>query len=182
MKKGSFNTGKKLIVLALGILLAMDAGLLYVRWQGAHEAPMEMRAQRDRLQAQAKLLHADVQRGEKIRASLPQVGKDCDAFYHESFLDPNSGYSEIESDLGSIAQKAGLKTSAITFKQTALKDHGVTEIGISTSVEGNYISILQFISGLEQSKTFYLLNDLRLDSATTGAIRLRLELQTFFRI
>jgi Tfp pilus assembly protein PilO len=182
MKKGPIITGKKLIVLALGILLAMDAGLLYVRWQGAHEAPMEMRAQRDRLQAQAKLLHADVQRGEKIRASLPQVGKDCDAFYHESFLDPNSGYSEIESDLGSIAQKAGLKTSAITFKQTALKDHGVTEIGISTSVEGNYISILQFISGLEQSKTFYLLNDLRLDSATTGAIRLRLELQTFFRI
>jgi Tfp pilus assembly protein PilO len=181
MKKGSFNTGKKLIVLALGILLAMDAGLLYVRWQGAHEAPMEMRAQRDRLQAQAKLLHADVQRGEKIRASLPQVGKDCDSFYHESFLDPNFGYSEIESDLGSIAQKAGLKTSAITFKQTALKDHGVTEIGISTSVEGNYISILQFISGLEQSKTFYLLNDLRLDSGNTGAIRLRLELQTYFR-
>jgi Tfp pilus assembly protein PilO len=109
------------------------------------------------------------------------VGKDCDAFYHQSFLDPNSGYSEIESDLGSIAQKAGLKTSAITFRQKALKDHGVTEIGISTSVEGNYNSIIQFISGLEQSKTFYLLNDLRLDSANTGAIRLRLELQTYFR-
>ena len=169
------------IGLALAALLAMDAGLLYVRWQGSHEAPYEMRAQRDRLQAQAKLLRADVQRGEKIRASLSQVGKDCDSFYHENFLDPKSGYSDIESDLGSIAQKSGLKTSAITFKEKALKDHGVTEIGISTSVEGSYASIIQFISGLERSKNFYLLNDLRLDSVTTGGIRLRLELQTYFR-
>jgi Tfp pilus assembly protein PilO len=181
MKKNSWSRGKIAIGLALAALLAMDAALLYVRWQGAHEAPYEMRAQRDRLQAQAKLLRADVQRGEKIRDSLPKVGKDCDAFYHESFLDPKFGYSEIESDLGAIAQKAGLKTSAITFREKALKDHGVTEIGISTSVEGSYNSILHFISGLEQSKKFYLLNDLRLDSATTGGIRLRLELQTYFR-
>jgi len=181
MKEKSWRGGKKAVGLALAVLLAVDAGLLYVRWQGGHEAPFEMRAQRDRLQAQAKLLHADVQRGGKIRASLPQVGKDCDAFYHEDFLDPKFGYSDIESDLGAIAQKAGLKNSAISFKQRELKDHGVTEIGISTSVEGSYASIIQFISGLERSKNFYLLNDLRLDSATTGGIRLRLELQTYFR-
>jgi Tfp pilus assembly protein PilO len=179
--KNSWSGGKKAIGLALVALLAMDGALFFIRWQGSHEAPVEMRAQRDRLQAQAKLLRADVQRGGKIRSSLAKAGQECDAFYHDSFLDPKFGYSEIESDLGAIAQKAGLKTSAISFRQKELKDHGVTEVGISTSVEGSYASIIQFISGLERSKNFYLLNDLRLDSANTGSIRLRLELQTYFR-
>ena len=45
------------------------------------KVPSTLRAQRDLLATQAKLLKADVKRGEQIRASLPQVGKDCDAFY-----------------------------------------------------------------------------------------------------
>ena len=80
-----------------------------------------MRAQRTRLDTQAKLLKADVARGEKIRASLPTVGKNCDAFYHDAFLDASTGYSAIESDLGNIATKAGLKVGGLTLNQKEVK-------------------------------------------------------------
>jgi hypothetical protein len=140
-----------------------------------------MRAHRTRLETQAKLLKADVARGDKIRASLPTVGKDCDLFYHDAFLDSGTGYSDIESDLGNIAVKSGLRVGGLTLNQKEVKGRGVTLITISESVDGDYPAIIKFINGLERSKYFYLLNNLQLDTSNLGGIRLRLELRTYFR-
>ena len=140
-----------------------------------------MRGERDRLATLSNLLKAEVDRDQKIREALPQVGKDCDAFYRQSFLDASIGYSSITEDLVGIANKAGLKDSGLSFKAKDVKDRGVTAILISTSVEGNYAEIIQFINGLERSKNLYLLNDLHLSSAKGGAIKLDLVLRTYFR-
>src|SRR5271166_4409784 len=106
-----WHSWKKLAGVALALLLLADGALAGYLWQLSQEGPEEMRAERNRLEMQAKLLRADVARGEKIRASLPQVKKSCDAFYNDSFLDRITGYSDIETDLDSIAAKAGVKTS-----------------------------------------------------------------------
>lgn len=179
--KRPWNTWKKLILCALGVLLFADLALVFILWQSTREGVDSMRAQRSRLQIEAKLLKADVARGDAIRASLPKVGKDCDVFFHDAFLSSAGGYSAIEEDLGTIATKAGLRTSSIAFTQKEVKDRGVTLVTIIDSVNGNYSSIIQFINGLERSKYFYLLNDLHLDSASAGDIRLHLELRTYFR-
>jgi hypothetical protein len=167
--------------IALGVVLALDLALLGFLWRFSLQQPESLRGERDRLALDAKKLRADVDRGEKIRASLPQAGKDCDAFYQESFLDSPTGYSQIESDLDGIATKAGVRISGFTFKQKELKDRGVTEIQITTNLDADYPSIIQFINGLERSKNFYLLDSLRLASATSGGIRLDLDLHTYFR-
>jgi Tfp pilus assembly protein PilO len=177
----NWRTGKITIGVALGVLLLADVALVFVLWQAAREGPQAMRAQRDRLAAQAKLLKADVKRGEKIRESLPQIGKDCDAFYHDRFLGASGGYSAVEADLGELTAKAGLRTSGFSFKQKDVKDHGVTEIAIQTTVSGDYSAIIRFINDLEHSKNFYLLDNLRLESASTGGIHLSLDLRMFFR-
>jgi hypothetical protein len=62
-----------------------------------------------------------------------------------------------------------------------VKGRGVTEISIGTSVEADYPAVIQFINGLERSKYFYLLDDLQLGSASSGAIRLQIGLHTYFR-
>jgi hypothetical protein len=174
-------TWKKLTGVALGLLLAADIALGAFLWQASREGPEIMSAQRDLLATQAKLLAADVKRGEQIRASLPQIGEDCDDFYRRWFLDGASGYSAIESDLAAIARKAGVKTSGFSFRQEEVKGRGVTRVLISTGVDADYPAVLEFINGLERSKNFYLLGDLRLDSASTGGIRLELELHAYFR-
>ncbi|MGH9714784.1 MAG: type 4a pilus biogenesis protein PilO [Candidatus Acidiferrales bacterium] len=177
----SWRTWKTMIGVVLGVLLLADAALLFVIWQSSREGGESSRAQRDRLATQAKLLKADVERGQKIRASLPQIGKDCDAFYHDKFLGTTTGYSAIVADLGALTNKAGLKSSGFTFQQKEVKDHGVMEIGIKTSVQGDYPAIIHFISDLEHSKNFYLLDNLHLDTGNTGGIRLSLDLRTYFR-
>jgi hypothetical protein len=75
-----------------------------------------------------------------------------------------------------------LRSSGIAFHEKEVKGRGVVEVDISDTVEGDYPAIIQFINGLERSKYFYLLSDLKLGSASTGGgIRLNLELRTYFR-
>ena len=41
--------------------------------------------------------------------------------------------------------------------------------------------MIQFINGLEHSKNFYLLHALELDTSSSGIIRLKLGVRTYFR-
>src|SRR5271170_1888810 len=104
--KTNWQAWKKWVGVGLGLLLAADIALVVFLWRSAYEGPEAMRVQRDTLAAESKLLQADVKRAEAIRASLPQVGKDCDKFYEQSFLNGATGYSDIDKDLASIAAKA----------------------------------------------------------------------------
>lgn len=167
--------------IVLVALVVMDAALGAFLYQVSREGPQQMSAERDRLATEAKLLKADVERGEMIRKSLPQVGKDCDTFYHRMFLDSATGYSSVQGDFNSIAASAGLRTTGITFKEKQIQDRGVTEVSMNMSVEGDYAAVVKFINALERSRDFYLLNDLHLSSATAGGIKLDLVLRTYFR-
>jgi Type II secretion system (T2SS), protein M subtype b len=178
---GNWQVWKRSVGVALGLLLLVDAALVAFLWNGSRQGPNTLRAQRDQLSLQAKLLRADLKRGRAIQESLPQVGKDCDTFYDESFLDVKTGYSQIESDLDSIAQKANVKTPALSFQQKSIEGRGVTEISIKTAVDADYPSVIRFINGLERSKNFYLIDDLHLASASTGTIQLEITMHTYFR-
>jgi Tfp pilus assembly protein PilO len=169
------------IGIALGVLLLLDAVLVAVLIESSRQAPQTMRAQADSLKSELSLLKADVARGEKIRGSLDEAGKQCDNFYKSTFLDSSSGYSGITEDLDAIAAKAGLVTHTVGFKQKAVSGRGVTEVSITADIEGDYASIVHFINGLERSKNFYLLRGLTLDSGGTGGIKLKLDLSTYFR-
>jgi len=186
----SWQILKKVIIAALVVLLVADIGLVYLRWQNTREGEASMREERDRLELNAKALKGDVERGQRIRESMSGVTKEYDEFYKTDFQSTADGYSKIEADLDKIAAKASVKSSGVGFDQKEVKGRGVEEIKITDTVEGDYPSILKFINGLEQSEYFYLLSDLRLDSAVNGPagvaspgalIRLHLELRTYFR-
>jgi hypothetical protein len=172
---------KKWMRIALAVPLVLDLGLAVYLWQGGRGNPREIRADVSRLTTEAKLLQADVDRGERIRASLPEAGNDADAFYQQSFLDVSTGYSRIESDLGAIAAQAGVRTSGFAFKRKETKEPGVTEISVTTSLDADYPAVVKFINGIERSKNFYLLDQMQISSESTGGLRLDLELHAFFR-
>jgi Type II secretion system (T2SS), protein M subtype b len=172
---------KKGIASALLLLVAADLALVVVLWQIGQNGPRAMRARIVRLTEQAKLMRADVERGERIRAALPEAGQQCNAFYDKAFFDSTTGYSQIEADLNSISKDAGVQTSGLKFKQKQVKGRGVMEVDVSTKVTADYPSLIRFINGLERSQDFYLLDGLALHSANAGMVDLDLDLHTYFR-
>jgi type IV pilus assembly protein PilO len=180
-KNSSWRTTKIVTSVALAVLLLVDLGLGIFLWRDSRQQPADLRAELKTLVTQAELRKADVERGAKIRTSLPQVSNDCSKFYGDTFLDKSTGYSAVLGDLSAIAAKSGSRMSDTGLKEDQVKDRSLTEVAISTSVEGTYSSVIKFINGLEQSKNFYLLNDLHLTSANGGMIKLQLDLRTYFR-
>jgi type IV pilus assembly protein PilO len=168
--------------IALGVLLGLDALLIFLAWQASSNTPESQRLRESRLQAQQTLLEADVKHAELIRSHLAAVGKQCDDFYQNELPGGKVGYEVIEEDLGDIATKSGLKTSLIGYHQKVVKDRGVTEVEITAAVEGDYKGLIDFINGLERSKKFYVLDNLALTGGSAGAtLKLNMALRTYFR-
>ncbi len=176
-----FRRWKVWLLGGLSLLLLIDGGLLLFIVRLSSANPSDSVAQRDRLRTEVKLLNADIRRAQLIKADLANVGKKCDEFAKNELPSSTSGYSDIVADLGSIADKAGLRTSVVGYRQKELKGHDVNQIEITAGVEGDYESLIKFINGLERSKNFYLLDSLTLNSSSTSTIKLSLALRTFFR-
>jgi Tfp pilus assembly protein PilO len=181
MKISAWPAWKKGIAAALSLLVIVDIALVVVLWQIGRQGPQQMRMRRDRLAERAKLLRADVTRGQKIRISLPLAGKQCDEFYGKAFLNSTTGYSQIEADLNNISKGAGVQTSGLKFQQKPVNGRGVTEIDVSTKVTADYPSLIRFINGVERSKDFYLLDGMKMQSTTDGLVELEIKLHTYFR-
>lgn len=170
-----------MVLAGLAALVVVDLGLVVLLWQLRQTDPVDLMRQRTLLETKAKLLKADVARGELIRKEMPKVGEQAGEFYEQQLPQAKGGYSSLVADLGEIASKAGLRTSSTSFQDHELKERGVTEIQIQETVEGDYASVMKYIQGLERSKNFYLLSDLGLDSSETGILHLKLVLKTYFR-
>jgi len=170
---------KRWILWGLAGVVVLDAALLIFVWRnGAEKSQAEGL---ERLRIQHKLWADDVGRAREIRAHLPQVREQCNEFYAEQLRPTAGGYPAVVADLAEVASKTGLRASAVTYRERAIKDRGVVEVAVTASVEGDYASLVRFINGLERSKNFYLLDNLTMGTATGGGLKLSLELKTYFR-
>jgi len=164
----------------LGTVLVADLALLVINWKVAI-GPRASMSEITLLKRQHALLAADVSRGDQIRKELPVVEQQCDKFVQQNLRPVGSGYSAIISDWGALAKGAGIQADSIAFRQHAADKSGVVEVEISTSVNGDYASLVHFINALQHSDTFYLLDGLSLGAGSAGELKLNLEVRTYFR-
>jgi len=172
------QTRKRWIRWGIVALLALDVLLLITAWRIGREK--DLTDALERLRIQHGLLAADVGRARDIRNRLPDVRLQGQRFYKDYLRSAAGGYPAMVADLSQIAQKSGLRASTVSYKQKEISQHGLVEIDVSTTVEGDYQNLVRFINGLERSKNFYLLRDVALVSGASG-LKLTLELRTYFR-
>jgi len=165
--------------LILVVMLA-DLVLVGINWK-LSLSPSTSGEELRSLQRERELMQLDLKNAQSIRRDLPAVQRQCDDFFEKELRPSEGGYSQIVSDLGTIAREAGLQIEATRFHPQGLEKHGVNELSINLSMEGPYPSLVTFINALERSGNFYLLDNLALDSSNNGQLRLNLQLRTYFR-
>jgi len=173
---------KRIIRVILGIVVAADIVLAGVNWQMV-EANRTPQAELNALKRQHALMADDVTRAQTIRVTLPEIERQCDTFFQQTFRPAASGYSSVISDFGTLTRGAGLQAENLNFHQHEADKRGVTEVDISAVVSGDYSSVVRFVNNLEHSDTFYVLDGLSLaPNGSGGQLRLNLQLRTYFRI
>lgn len=169
-----------MIRVVLAVILLADAALLGFQWRlngSPHVQPGDL----NRLAMMEKQYRADNTRLERFRTELPADERQWDEFFTSHFHPAAAGYSAISEDLGSLSRSAGLKSEAISFHQHAPDARGLMQVDITTSIEGDYEGLVQFLNKLEHSDNFYVLDDLTLASDNQGKLRLNVQLRTYFR-
>ena len=166
---------KQIVRWGLMVILALDVILLGVNYklnEGPRIAPDEVK----RLELLEKSYRADNARLNKFRAELPTDEKQWDEFFTTHFRPAGAGYSAVSEDLGELSHSAGLHTDSISFHQHPPDARGLMEIEITSAVEGDYESLVNFLDKLEHSGHFYVLDGLSLASSNAGKIRLNIQL------
>ena len=169
-----------LIRWVLAVILLADVVLIGVQWKlngSPHVQPGDL----NRLGMMEKQYRADNTRLERFKTELPADEKQWDEFFNTHFHPAGAGYSAISEDLGDLSRTAGLRSDTISFHQYAPDARGLMQVDISTAVEGDYDSLVQFLNKLEHSNNFYVLDSLALTSSTVGKLRLNVQLRTYFR-
>src|ERR1700730_13204463 len=157
------NKGKLIVRWGLSLILVLDVVLLGVNYRlngGPRVAPDEVK----HLELLEKSYRADNARLNKFRAELPTDEKQWDEFFTTHFRPLASGYSAVSEDLGQLSHSAGLRTDSIAFHQHNPDARGLIEIEITTAVEGDYESLVNFLDKLEHSEHFFVLDSLALAS------------------
>ena len=164
----------------LAVILLADVVLIGVRWRidsSSHVQPGDL----NRLGMLEKQYRADNTRLERFRTELPADEKEWDEFFTTHFHPSGAGYYAISEDLGDLSRTAGLRSDTISFHQHTPDARGLVEVDITTAVEGDYDSLVQFLNKLEHSENFYVLDSLALASSSLGKLRLNVQLRTYFR-
>jgi Tfp pilus assembly protein PilO len=164
----------------LAVILLADVVLIGLQWKlnsSPHVQPSELNL----LGMMEKQYRADNTRLERFKAELPADEKQWDEFFTTHFHPAGAGYSAISEDLGGLSRSAGLRSDAISFHQHTADARGLMQVDITTSVEGDYDSLVQFLNKLEHSDNFYVLDNLTLASSSLGKLRLNVQLRTYFR-
>jgi hypothetical protein len=179
-----FTTRRRAILGFVIILLLADAGLAAYSWELA-TAPWASDKESERTALQLKMLQADINRAQKIKADMPNIQKDCEKF-EKSLLAANSGSSSLSSELGGIAKKSGIRLDDLAFKPTVIPERGMMEVAIDSTITGDYKSVIAFLNGLQRSNNNYIVESLTLatDNSNQGlanVIKVGLHLKTYLR-
>ncbi len=134
-----------------------------------------------RLELLEKSYRADNARLERFRPNCPPTKSSGTNFLPRTFIRPAPDIRRSAKTSENCRVRPGLRSDTITFHQHTPDARGLMEVDITTAVEGDYDSLIQFLNKLEHSDNFYVLDSLALASSSAGKFRLNVQLRTYFR-
>ncbi|MGC2743039.1 MAG: GspMb/PilO family protein [Candidatus Angelobacter sp.] len=177
---------KKQFTSILSVLGAVNLVLIiYLLLPGS--SPSARAAQEESLRQQKKALTSEVTPLIGIDKKLAQTRLDVKKFYEQKV--PNQ-FSEISQHLEKLMKDAGVTTKGgIRYTQEhntsndkdKLELPDVQQIGVDTTVTGEYSKVAKFINAMEQDRFVFIINQIALSSQESGVVSLQIKFETFLK-
>jgi Tfp pilus assembly protein PilO len=180
-----FTLQKRIILVVLGVLLAVDIGLAIYSWE-LSSAPQTSQKAFDEQNLKLKVLRGDIHSAQSIKDDMPNTRKDCEKF-EQSLPAESTSSSSIIAELDAIAKDSKLQIVALTSRRKEIPNRGMVEEIVEATISGDYGSVVRFVNGLQRSQRFYVLDGLALgteaqgQAAATGPIRVGVHIRTYLR-
>jgi len=111
------------------------------------------------------------------------VSEDAQAKFYVDRLP--TAYSTVAAQLGTLAHANNVRLSRVQYKQAPGLDGppeaALTEVDMDATLTGDYRPLMQFLNGLERSRTFFMVNSITLSGQQSGTVNLRMRLLTYLR-
>jgi Tfp pilus assembly protein PilO len=115
------------------------------------------------------------------------------ALLTKHMIERNTGYSHIVTTLDGIVNHSGVNKTRVALNLDPKTIAGLSTVSITVPLEGNYNNIVSFVRELEDSDTFFLINQIQLEGSrnenaqpvqtnagSSGSVALSLGVETFF--
>jgi len=174
----TIQSAKRVLLTIVVVLLLVDALAIAVLLSplGRGREVLEGQYQQIRQQYQAKLRETGPARD--IDKRLVEAKKQTTEFYKERIP---TRYSDISDTLGQLASDNHVQVTSIKYEPKDTEIPGLQQIGIATSVKGDYNNQMRFINSLERAKTFFVIDSVNLGGSNNGVVQLDMKLETFKR-
>lgn len=124
-----------------------------------------LREQRERLEpleARKKKLEGLLELSRRNQIEIERL-------YGETFATRRQRLTEITAEVKSLARKAGLNPTALSYPEQQIQQYGLVKRSFIFSVEGTYLELRRFINLLEVSNSFLTLEEVTLSQGSEGA-------------
>ena len=177
---------KKQFITILSVLGAVNLVLIvYLLLPGS--SPSARAAQEESLRQQKKALASEVTPLIGIDKKLAQTRLDVKKFYEQKVP---SRFSEISQHLEKLMQDTGVTAKGgirYTQEHNTSNDKDkvelpdVQQIGVDTTVTGEYSKVAKFINAMEQDRFVFIINQIALSSQESGVVSLQIKFETFLK-
>jgi len=136
-----------------------------------------------RLEAEAAARTAQVGRFEELERQLDAAQSERLGFLSERVIPRQEGFAALILEKERQAQFAGLIPQRTVYQYTEEPQFGLYAVNISMPLLGDYDSLTRFIQSLEESETFFILDQISLARAGTeqpGELSMLLNFTTYF--
>ncbi|HPT26638.1 MAG TPA: hypothetical protein PLZ95_09485 [Bryobacteraceae bacterium] len=174
---------KKAVRVVLGVLLAANLAAAFFVYQtpGGSLDSLESeigQARRDLVMKQQAL-----ERLRAIAAKSAVARQAGDGFLTSHFLDRQTAYSTLETDLGDAAKSSGVKTRERSYGYEPIEgSESLGMVTITANYEGTYADLVEFIHALDGSKRLLIIDSLAAQPQQgSGVLNITIKLNAFFR-
>lgn len=172
---------KRRVVWAIAVLFVVDLVVFFAGLRPFRVVEARRLALRSDLRRQFEERRQEVARLRDIQSKVEAAREQGDAFLRDQLLPQKEGFSTVVNELDAMAAAAAVRKGTVNFKTKSLQGHSLFEVGLSTTVEGDYPSLVRFVNKIEQSQRFFVIENLSLASSPNSpVIKLNLRLLTYF--